>query len=121
MTQGFPSVRHHEIRHNERGVSLVEALFVIVVLGSLSGIVAFGVDAFRTDAAQSRCGAEAATVTVAATAYLARNSGTIPGSSDLSRMQSLVDAGYLEALPAAHANIGLAENGPVTDTCDQVP
>ncbi len=112
--------RLDEARRNQDGFSLVELLIVIVVLGILAGIVVFGVGTFRTDAAQSACGAEAKTVKIAATAYLARNGGTIAGKNDRARMQTLVKKGYLEALPTAQANIQLSDGGQVTDTCDQL-
>lgn len=109
-----------EVRRNQDGFSLVELLIVIVVLGVLAGIVVFGVGTFRTDATQSACGAEAKTVKVASTAYLARNGGAVKGNNDKARMQTLVKAGYLESMPTAAGNIQVSSTGTVSDTCSKL-
>lgn len=109
-----------EARRNQDGFSLVELLIVIVVLGVLAGIVVFGVGTFRSDAAQSACTAEAKTVKVAASAYLARNGGTIDGEDSTAIMQSLVKAGYLESVPTNAKYITVTSKGQVSDKCSDL-
>lgn len=109
-----------EARRNQDGFSLVELLIVIVVLGVLAGIVVFGVGTFRSDAAQSACTAEAKTVKVAASAYLARNGGTIEGEDSKAVMQTLVKAGYLESVPSNAEYISVNGKGQVTDKCSDL-
>jgi len=78
----------------QAGFTLVELLIVIVVLGILSGIVVFGVARFRQDATTSACGADLATVRLAATAYDA-TTGNWPTD-----VGALVDGRYLKSAPS---------------------
>jgi prepilin-type N-terminal cleavage/methylation domain-containing protein len=79
---------------DEHGFTLVELLIVIVVLGILSGIVVFGVSRFRQDATTSACGADLATVRLAATAYDAQT-GSWPAD-----VGALVTGKYLKSTPS---------------------
>lgn len=56
-------------RRPDAGLTLVELLVVIVVLGVLAGIVVFGVGRFRSDATAAACRADVAAVNAAADAY----------------------------------------------------
>ncbi len=112
--------RLQDIRRNHDGFSLIEMLIVIVVLGILAGIVVLGVGTFRKDAAQGACDAEAKTVKVAASAYRAKTGSTIAGRNSNARIQTLVTQGYLESTPTYVANIALAADGGVTNTCSSL-
>lgn len=81
-------------RRSEHGFTLVEVLIVVVILGVLAGIVAFGVARFRSDATLAACKADVATVSVAADAYDAQT-GNYPANVLL-----LVSGGYLKTAPA---------------------
>jgi prepilin-type N-terminal cleavage/methylation domain-containing protein len=81
-------------RGGQQGFTLVELLIVIVVLGILAGIAVFGVARFRQDATTSACGADLATVRLAATAYDA-TTGNWPAD-----VGALVDGKYLKSAPS---------------------
>ena len=87
--------RQNHQRTGDAGFTLVELLIVIVVLGILSGIVLFGVARFRADATAAACKADVATVSVAADAYDAQNSGGYPAN-----IAALVSGGYLKSTPS---------------------
>jgi prepilin-type N-terminal cleavage/methylation domain-containing protein len=59
-------------RKNEGGFTLIELLIVIVILGVLSGIVVFAVQAFNNDGKTAACEADYKNVEIAAEAYLAK-------------------------------------------------
>jgi prepilin-type N-terminal cleavage/methylation domain-containing protein len=79
---------------DEQGFTLVELLIVIVVLGILSGIVAFGVSTFKADATKSACNADVATVSTAADAFEA-STGAYPTT-----ITALVSGNYLKSTPS---------------------
>lgn len=107
-------------RKDDGGFSLVELLIVIVVLGILAGIVMFGVAGFRQDASNSACKAEMKTISVAATAYLAKN-GAFAAADDTAaeRLAALQAKNYLEAgvLTWAPNVASISDTGVVADTC----
>ena len=85
--------RVRTLRDDEGGFTLIELLIVIVVLGVLAGIVVFGVGTFRQDAELAAEDADCKTVSVAAEAWNARNSG-YPAT-----VGALETAGYIKSVP----------------------
>lgn len=94
----------------DAGMTLVELLIVIVVLGILSGIVLFGVGRFRGDAQAAACNADQAAVRAAAAAYDAAT-GSYPGDTD-----TLVAGGYLKQRPE-----GTYQFDATSKTANRVP
>lgn len=97
--------RLHAARKSEDGFSLIELLIVIVVLGILGGIVVFGVGTFRGDSQAAACKADAQTLKVAATAYMAKQGLTqmvaaAPAKMTAAELAVLTTGGYIESIPA---------------------
>lgn len=65
-------VKRQQATKNDDGVTLVELLILIVILGVLAGIVVFGIAQFRHDSTATACKADKKTVEVAAEAYADR-------------------------------------------------
>lgn len=59
-------------RKGEEGLTLIEILIVIIVLGILSGIVIFGVSTFREDSALAACRTDYKSYATAAEAFRAK-------------------------------------------------
>jgi prepilin-type N-terminal cleavage/methylation domain-containing protein len=76
----------------EAGLTLVELLVVVVVLGVLAGIVVFGVGRFRSDTDAAACRADVSAVTAAAEAYTAVTGDRPREISDLTVGQYLMSA-----------------------------
>jgi prepilin-type N-terminal cleavage/methylation domain-containing protein len=93
MNTKVRQVQQPNRKSGDEGFTLVELLIVIVVLGILSGIVAFGVARFRSDATNAACKADVATVAVAADAYDA-STGAYPAD-----VAALVTGQYLKSTP----------------------
>jgi prepilin-type N-terminal cleavage/methylation domain-containing protein len=81
-------------RQHDSGFTLIELLIVIVILGVLSGIVVFAVQAFNNDGKAAACKADKKNVEIAAEAYYAKN-----GSTWATDIAALVTAGYLKEAP----------------------
>jgi general secretion pathway protein G len=67
-------------RSDETGLTLIELLIVIVVLGILAAVVIFSLGGVTADAAVSACEANAKTTEIAVQAYEAQGDGTPPAS-----------------------------------------
>ncbi|MBM4463818.1 MAG: prepilin-type N-terminal cleavage/methylation domain-containing protein [Chloroflexi bacterium] len=67
----------------QRGVTLIELLIVVVILGIIAGIVIPSVGAFKTSGTLSAANSEVANVKTAATAYLAENDEWPATSADV--------------------------------------
>jgi prepilin-type N-terminal cleavage/methylation domain-containing protein len=85
--------RIRDARENEQGFTLIELLIVIVILGVLSAVVVFSVQAFNNEGKASACKADAKNVEIAAEAFLAKT-GAAPAS-----INALVTANYLKQAP----------------------
>ncbi len=107
--------RHQEIMErrksgeaNESGFTLIELLIVIVVLGILAAIVVFSLTGVSGQSKQAACTSDAKSVEIAADAYMAANSGSVPSLADLT-------PSYLHSLPGGTNGyvISLDSNGSV--------
>jgi len=79
----------------QAGFTLIELLIVIVILGVLSGIVVFAVQAFNGQGTSAACKADKKNVEIASEAYYA-NQGSYAAS-----INALVTAKYLKEAPSS--------------------
>lgn len=98
-TSGHPAIAR------DHGFSLIELIFVIVILGLLTSAVVIAIGGMRADASDSRCAADRRSLAVAAEAYHAEH-GTAPipaTGNDRDRFErTLVDSGLLRAASTIH-------------------
>lgn len=85
----------------DEGFTLVELLIVVVVLGILASIVAFGVAQFRDTATTAACKANLKQVDAALDSYSAVKGDYNVGGVGLVRVADLVSMKYLKAAPSA--------------------
>ena len=114
-------IRHEPIRQEsttrdrrDDGLSLVELLVTITLLGILASIVAFGVGGLRADAAASTCEADQRILWTAAESYFAQNkTDTILATgADADRYErTLEHDGFLRAVSD---NLDLDADGSTT-------
>ena len=78
----------------QKGFTLVELLVVIVILGILAAVVVFAIGGTQTQAKQSACASEKATVETAYEAYKAQHDDVAPQV-----MKDLTDGKYLRRTP----------------------
>lgn len=88
-------------RLDEEGLTLIEILVVVIVLGILAGIVIFAVGTFRGDTARAACQTDAKSVEVAGEAFRAK------GTRYPSDIPEIVASGYLKAPPPTN-NYGIS-------------
>ncbi|GGN61229.1 pilus assembly protein PilA [Actinoplanes lobatus] len=81
-------------RANDEGFTLIELLIVVVVIGVLSGIIVFGVSAFKDEGKKATCQSNQKTVEVAVQAYYAKN------GSYTASLAELKSKGFLKSEPA---------------------
>ncbi len=107
-------------RKGEEGLTLIEILVVIIVLGILAGIVVFGIATFRGDSARAACKTDVKSVEVASEAFRAKSAT----GSYASGIPALVTAGYLKAAPPTNNyDINYGDGSNITGTLkpDNVP
>jgi len=99
-------------RHRaEDGVTLVEMLIVIFLLGILATIVILGIGAFQNTGEHEACNATSRSVENAAAGYYSKNSSWV-------NVATLVSSGYLKSTPKGSWNIAVnTGTGDVTNTC----
>jgi len=87
---------------SENGFTLIELLIVIVILGVLSGVVVFAVQAFNGDGKVAACKTDKKNVEIAAEAYYAKHSSVWATAIDdaAHSATTLVGAGYLKEAPS---------------------
>ena len=83
------------VRASDSGFTLIELLIVIVILGVLSGVVVFAVQAFNNDGKAAACKADIKNVEIASEAYYAKNA-----SAYAADIPALVAAHYLKEAPS---------------------
>lgn len=88
------TTRAREIRHQDQGFTLIELLIVIVILGTLAGVVVFSVRGITDRGDESACEANVTTAQTAVEAYYAKN-GSNPAT-----LAALVPE-YLKSDPSA--------------------
>lgn len=99
-----------EARRTDNGFALIELPIVIVVLGVVVSVIAFGVVTFRADAQAGVCRADKKTISIAAVSWIATKNAT-PTLADL------VDGQYLKAAPTSVTSVTIAADGTVAGTC----
>lgn len=102
-------------RKGEDGLTLIEILIVVIILGILAGIVAFGVATFRGDSAKAACKTDVKSVEVASEAFRAKT-GAYAANID-----GLVTGGYLKENPNPNAEytvnyVGTPPGSDITGT-----
>ena len=89
-------------RHSdEDGLTLIELMIVILILGILSAIIVLGIGAFQNTGDSQTCIASAKSIEAAAAAYYAKTNG----ASGYGTLSSLQSAGYLKNAPKASWNL----------------
>jgi prepilin-type N-terminal cleavage/methylation domain-containing protein len=85
-------------KKDEQGLTLIELLIVIVILGILSATIVFAVGGMTSKSAISACATDGATVQTAVDAFNAQNPGTTVTGTLLT---GTTDAGpYISAMPS---------------------
>lgn len=105
--------QHHQ-DHQDVGYTLIELLFVVLILGILTGAVIFTVTGMTAQAAETGCLADRRQLHVSAESFFAqRDADLIPatGAHHDRFEQTLVDEGFLRAPSTFH---DLDANGVVT-------
>ena len=103
------SVAH--ARDEEAGMTLIELMIVILILGILSAIIILGIGAFQGTGDSQACKASSNEVEAATAAYYAKNNAWPPD------VASLTGSGnYLKNAPKASWNIQTS-GGTVTNSC----
>jgi prepilin-type N-terminal cleavage/methylation domain-containing protein len=97
----------------DEGFSLIELLIVVVILGVLSGIVVFAVQAFNGDGVLAACKADKKAVEVASEAFYAKS----PTGARAANIAALVPTYLKEEPSTAKYTINYdATTGAVTST-----
>ena len=101
---------------SESGFTLIELLIVIVVLGILAAIVVFSLTGVSGESKQAACTSDAKSVEVAADAYMAANSGSVPANVAALTTADAQGVTYLHSAPSTTNGylIGLDGSGNVT-------
>ncbi len=100
--------QHHDVagRHNaDTGYTLIEMIFVVVILGIIAGAATFAVTGITAQAAETGCLADRRQLHVSAESFFAqRHTDLIPASgTDHDRFeQTLVDGGFMRAPSTFH-------------------
>jgi general secretion pathway protein G len=103
-----------DARANAAGFTLIELLIVVVILGVLSGIVVFAVQAFNGDGVVAACRTDLNSVEAASEAYYAKSNPQAHAAT----VDALVTAGYLKSVPNStkYTISYTASTGAVTGT-----
>jgi prepilin-type N-terminal cleavage/methylation domain-containing protein len=89
----------------DRGYTLIELLFVIVIVGLIASIAVFAVTGMTTEAASSSCQADRRQLGVSVESYFAQVGTDVVAATgdDHDRFErTLVDGGFLRAVSTYH-------------------
>ena len=104
-------------RHSaEDGLTLIELMIVILILGILAAIIVLGIGAFQDTGEEQACTTSAKSIESAAAAYYTKN------DQDWPTVAQLVEQGFVKEAPKADWDIAVDEDtGDVTDNCEGTP
>jgi len=91
----------------DQGLTLIELLIVIVILGILSAIIVFSVEGITNRGEAASCEASAQTVRIAAQAFYAQGQGPDQAARYPNDLQELVDDDFVDSLPGTLSADGL--------------
>ena len=95
----------HSDHDIDKGLTLIDLIVAVVVVGSLMGVALFAFSGIRAEAAATRCQTDRRQLSVSAERYLAqRPTDVIPATGiDHDRFeQTLVDGGFMRAPSRFH-------------------
>jgi prepilin-type N-terminal cleavage/methylation domain-containing protein len=98
----------------DSGYTLLELMFVVVILGIITTVAVLSVGGIVTEAAGTACESDARQLAVSIEAYFAQNdSDTVPvvGTDDDRYEQGLVSAGFIRSVSELH---NIDANGEIT-------
>lgn len=90
---------------DDLGATLIELLFIVLILALLASVVVFAVSGVRADAADAGCAGDRRTLAVAAESYFAQHDAIAIPAVDADhdgRERTLVAAGLLRAVSELH-------------------
>ncbi len=105
----FSTFKRLKAKKADQGLTLIELLIVIVILGILSATIVFAVGGMTSKSAKAACETDYATVSTAVDAFNAQNPGVTLTSSALT---GSADGGpYISALPSNGTHYTFAITG----------
>lgn len=104
MLQTFKRLK---AKKNDEGLTLIELLIVIVILGILSATIVFAVGGMTSKSASAACQTDFATVTTAVDAFQAQNPGVALTTAALTG--TALGGPYISAMPSngSHYTFGI--------------
>ncbi|MEZ4501087.1 MAG: Ig-like domain-containing protein [Dehalococcoidia bacterium] len=88
----------------DQGLTLIELLIVIVILGILSAIIVFSVEGITNRGEAASCEASAQTVRIGAQAFYAQGQGPDQAARYPNDLQELADSDFVDTLPGTLSN-----------------
>lgn len=112
----FSTFKRLKAKKADQGLTLIELLIVIVILGILSATIVFAVGGMTSKSAKAACETDYATVSTAIDAFNAQNPGLALTSSALTGNGA--GGPYISALPSngTHYTFTISTGGALTMT-----